>query len=171
MRTLVQRPIGSNCYSSQFTVKAVKHLDSVTVWGSFSAAGCGGLYFLSRNTTMNVERYKKVLQDDLLPCMEFHRTTHFLQDGAPCHVSKRIKNFLVDKPFEVFKTCWNFLKENLNDKDTGSVNKLITAINMPWVKDLSRDYLKKLSNLMPRRIQKVLDEKEDTTSYSLYDFR
>jgi hypothetical protein len=26
---------------------------------------------------------------------------------------------------------------------------------MPWVKDLSRVYLKKLSNSMPRRIQKA----------------
>jgi transposase len=176
-RTLVRRPVGSNRYSSQFTVKTVKHPDSVMVWGCFSAAGRGGLYFLPRNTTMNAERYEKVLQDHLLPFMDIHRTTHFLQDGAPCHASKRIKSFLEDKPFEVIdwpgnspdlnpiENCWNYLKQNLKDKDTGSVDKLIAAIKMLWVKGLPRDYLKKLSDSMPRRIQKVLAVKGDATSY------
>jgi hypothetical protein len=36
---------------------------------------------------------------------------------------------------------------------------------MPWVKELSRDYLKELSDSMPRRIQKMLAVKGDTTSY------
>jgi hypothetical protein len=105
--------------------------------------------------------------------MEFHRTMHFLQDRTSCHASKRIKNFLVTKPFEVInwpgnspdlnliENCWNYLK----DEDPGSVHKLITATKMLWAKDLSRDYLKKLSHLMPRRIQKVLDVKGDATSY------
>jgi hypothetical protein len=36
---------------------------------------------------------------------------------------------------------------------------------MLWAKDLSRDYLKKLSDLIPRRIQKVTDLKGDAASY------
>jgi hypothetical protein len=79
-------------------VKTIKHPDSMTVWGSFSPAGRGGLYFLPRNTTMNAERYEKVLEEHLLPFIEFHWATHFLQDGTPCHASKRIKNFLRTNP-------------------------------------------------------------------------
>jgi hypothetical protein len=71
-RTLVWRPIGSNRYSNQLTVKTDKHPDSLMVWCCFSAAGCGSLYFLPRNTTMNAERYEKVLQEHLLPFLEFH---------------------------------------------------------------------------------------------------
>jgi transposase len=77
-----------------------------------------------------MQRGMKRLQDQLIPFMEIHRTTHFLQDGAPCHVSKRIKNFLADKPFEVIdwpgnspvlnpiENCWNYMKDKLKDKDT-----------------------------------------------------
>jgi transposase len=91
--------------------------------------------------------------------------TYFLQDGAPFHVSKRIKSFLADKPFEVMdwpgnspdlnpiEKCWNYLKQNLKDKDTVSMDKLIAAVKMLWVKSLSREHLKKLRDSIPRRIQ------------------
>ncbi len=58
-RTIVRRPIGSNHYSSKFTVNTINYPDSVIVWGCFSAAGHGGLYFLPKNSTMNSETYKK----------------------------------------------------------------------------------------------------------------
>jgi hypothetical protein len=84
-------------------------------------------------------------QDHLIPCMEIHSTIYVLQNRAPCHASNRIKNFLVDKAFQVFdwlgnspdlnpnENCWNCIKEKLKDKDTGSVNKVI---RMLWVKDM-----------------------------------
>jgi transposase len=176
-RILVRRPIGSNRYSSKFTVKTVKHPDSVMVWGCFSAAGRGGLYFLPKNSTMNSETYEKVLEDHLIPFMQIHGTTRFLQDGAPCHASKRIKKFLADKAFEVIdwpgnspdlnpiENCWSYMKEKLKNKDTGSIEKLIKAIKVLWTTDMSRTYLKNLSESMPRRIQKVLAVKGEATSY------
>ncbi len=174
-RSLVRRPRGSNRFDSRFTVKTVKHPDSVMVWGCFSGAGgCGGLYFLPRNTTMNGEMYETVLEDHLIPSMNFHGATHFLQDGAPCHASKRIKKFIDDKPFEVIdwpgnspdlnpiENCRNFMKEKLKTKDTGSVPKLIQEIKMLWTTGLSKEYLKGLSDSMPRSIQQVLAVKGDT---------
>jgi hypothetical protein len=57
----------------------VKHPNYVMEWGCFSGAGGrGGLYFLPRNTTMNGERYEMVLEDQLIPFMNFHGVTHFL---------------------------------------------------------------------------------------------
>jgi hypothetical protein len=41
-RSLVRRPRGSNCFDSRFTVKTVKHHDSVMVLGCFSGAGGRG---------------------------------------------------------------------------------------------------------------------------------
>ena len=35
------------------------------VWGAMSAVGTGGLYFLTPGTTMNGEKYVKILQEKL----------------------------------------------------------------------------------------------------------
>jgi hypothetical protein len=71
------------------------------VWGCYT--GAGGLLFLPKNTAMNGETYQKVLEDHLIPFMAFHRATHFLHDGAPCHTRKRIKQYLADKPFSIIE--------------------------------------------------------------------
>jgi hypothetical protein len=83
-------------------VKTVKHPDSVMVWGCFSGAvGRGGLYFLPKKSTQNGERYQEVLENHLIPFMGIHEPTHFRQDGALCHASKRIKAYLAKQPFQV----------------------------------------------------------------------
>jgi hypothetical protein len=100
-RARVRRLQGSIRFDSCY-IKTVKHPDSVMVWGCLSGAvGRDGLFFLPINPTMNGERYHTVLKDHLHPFMRFHNCTHFLQDGAPCHSFKRIRNFLADQPFEV----------------------------------------------------------------------
>ena len=88
-----------------------------------------------------------------------------LQDGAPCHASKRIKTFLQDKPFEVIdwpgnspdlnpiENCWNYMKNKLKEVDISSVPRLQEALLKLWTQDLRKDYLVNLSNSMPRRIQ------------------
>jgi hypothetical protein len=43
---------------------------------------------------MNSEHYEKVLEDHHLPFMIMHGSEYFLQDGAPCHASKKIKTVL-----------------------------------------------------------------------------
>jgi hypothetical protein len=57
--------------------------------------------------------------------MRIHGSTYFLQDGAPCHASKKIKTFLAEQPFQVIdwpgnspdlnpiENCWNFMKNRL----------------------------------------------------------
>jgi transposase len=177
-RSLVRRPSGSNRFNSKFTVKTVKHPASVMFWGCFSGTGGrGGIYPLPQNTTMNSERYQHVLENHLVEFMRFHRATHFLHDGAPCHASKRIKNFLADQPFEVLdwpgnspdlnpiENCWNFMKEKLKTKDTGSIPKLIFEVKKLWTTGLPKEYLKKLSDSMPQRIKDVLAVKGDSSGY------
>ncbi len=93
------------------------------VWACFfGAVGREGLYSLPKNVTMNSEHYQQVLEDHLLPFVANHRSTHFLQDEAPCHASKRIKQYLADKLFQVMdwpgnspdlnpiKNAWNYRK-------------------------------------------------------------
>jgi transposase len=177
-RSRVRRPTGSNRFDSRYTVKTVKHPDSVMVWACFSGAvGRGGLFFLPKNVTMNGERYQQVLEDHLLPFMAIHRCTHFLQDGAPCHASKRIKQYLADKPFQVMdwpgnspdlnpiENAWNFMKNRLNSQDISSVPKLKEAITKMWTMDISVEYLRTLSDSMPRRMEEVIKNGGDMTKY------
>ncbi len=85
----VQRPKTVSRYKHQYTIPMVKHSASVMVWACFGGSHrIGGLYFLPINQRMNGDRYLKVLQHHLLPLMKIHKSTWFLQDGAPCHSSK-----------------------------------------------------------------------------------
>ncbi len=177
-RTRVRRPAGSDQFDSRYTMKTVKHPASLMVWASFiGACGHAGIFFLPPNVTMNGERYQKVLEDHLLPFMVIHRSTHFLQDGAPCHASKRIKDFLTDKPFKVIDwpgnspdlnpidNAWNFMKNKLRTQDISSVPKLKEAILKMWTQDICTEYLSSLSNSMPKRIEAVIKNHGNMTKY------
>ena len=50
------------------------------VWGAMSAAGTGVLYFLTSGTTMNGEKYAKVLQEKLQLHMTVHQCEVFMHD-------------------------------------------------------------------------------------------
>jgi hypothetical protein len=72
------------------------------IWGCFTGAvGTGNLYVVPKGVTMNRERYKEVLETKLIPFMQIHQATHFLQDGALCHTSEKTKDLLNAYDFEV----------------------------------------------------------------------
>ncbi len=68
------------------------------VWGCFSWQGRGGLKFLKKGEMMNSQRYPRVLEDKLELFMRIHKTSQFLQDGAPCHKAKIVTKWFVDRP-------------------------------------------------------------------------
>uniref|UniRef100_A0A9J8CY34 Transposase Tc1-like domain-containing protein n=1 Tax=Cyprinus carpio carpio TaxID=630221 RepID=A0A9J8CY34_CYPCA len=66
---------------------AVKHPETIHVWGCFSTKGVGSLIILPKNTAMNKEWFQNVLQERLLP------TIHEQFGDDPCmmehHVTKQ----------------------------------------------------------------------------------
>jgi hypothetical protein len=178
---MVRRGKQMNRYKHRFVVKTVKHAASVMVWACFSGKkGRGGLYFLPKNCTMNGERYKQVLADHLIPFMRIHKTAYFLQDGAPCHKSKVVMTFLkqsqeefsiIDWPgnspdLNPIENCWSHMKRKLKgDRNITSLTKLVEAIKMMWVQDMSLDYFQTLASSMPRRLRMVIEQKGKLTKY------
>ena len=57
------------------------------------------------------------------------------------------------------------MKNMLKKKDVSSVPKLTEAIRQLWIEDLKPDYLKKLSDSMPKRLEMVIAAKGDMTKY------
>lgn len=176
-RVQVRRPSGTR-YDSAYTVKTVKHSPSVMVWGCFSGkAGRGGLFFLPRNVTMNGERYMSVLDDHLLSFYEIHGTSIFMQDGAPCHTSKKVLAFLKSKKVKVLEwpgnspdlnpieNAWKIMKNKVKNGAVTSIPTLIEKIKDVWLHDISHEYLRTLAESMPRRLAAVIKAKGDMSKY------
>jgi hypothetical protein len=106
----------TNCYKQKYVVINVKHSASVMVWGCFSGVGGWGfLYFLPHKTTMNGERYIEMLKEKLLFWMNHQKASHFLQDGAPCHKSKKVMAFLQQQNFSVIDWPRNSRSESYQE--------------------------------------------------------
>jgi transposase len=135
---------------------------------------------LAKNCTTKRERNKKVLADDLIPSMRFHGTTVFLQDDTPCHKRKVVMNYLKESQVQFsimdwpgnspdlnpIENCWSYMKKKLKgNPGITSLPKLMEAIKMMWVKDMKLDYVQKLSDFMPKRLQIGIDVKGEMTKY------
>ena len=176
-RRSVRRPLGSDRNDPRFTQKTVKHPASVMVWGCFSAKGRGGLRFLEKGVTMNSERYIETLEERLPTHMHIHGCNIFMQDNAPCHRSRRTMGWFDEAEIEVLEwpgnspdlnpieNLWHVAKMKLQGKNTGSVPKLIRAIQDMWVNDLTPEYCRNLVDSMPRRLRRVIAAKGAMTKY------
>jgi len=174
----VRRPRGSDRFDPKYTRKTVKHPAGIMVWGAFSAHGRGPLYFLEPGKTMTGVRYIQTLESQHLTThMEVCGCTIFMQDNAPCHTSRVAKAWFEDKGIEVLdwpgnspdlnpiENLWHIAKMKLQKMDTSSNPKLQSAIKSMWLKDMDRDYCKRLVHSMPRRIRAVLKAKGNMTKY------
>ena len=121
---VVKRPLNVRRHDPRYTVKTVKHPDSVMVWGAISGIhGEGGLYLLPINATMGGSNYLGVLDDHLLPFWGIHQPTHFMHDGAPAYRTKLVTKWLKETDIPVLewpgnipdlnpiKNGWNVMKK------------------------------------------------------------
>jgi len=66
------------------------------MWGAFSANGVWRIRFLKKNETCNSAWYLKVLDKQVRWSASslFEGTFYLQDDGAPCHRSKTVKEFV-----------------------------------------------------------------------------
>ena len=172
----VRRPPGKR-YDDKYTVSTMKHPPSQMIWGAMSQHGIGGLFFLPSRTTMNGEKYVQLLSDKLQLHMQVHRCNILMQDGAPCHRSKLVTNFLKKKKVKVLdspgnspdlnpiENLWTVMKDKVAEKQLSSLPNLCRAMKEVWVKEISKEYCANLVNSMPRRLAAVIQNNGGHTKY------
>ena len=91
-----------------------------------------------------------------------------MRDGAPCHRSKVVLEYLWKSKVEVLdwpenspdlnpiENLWNYMKSKVEEKQPSRVKKLVTAIKEVWVKEISTEYCASLVKSMPSRFATVM---------------
>jgi hypothetical protein len=163
----------------KFTKKTMKHPEKVMVLGCFSWRGRGGLEFLNRGEMMNGAMYLQVLKDKLGLFMRIHNTSHFLQDRAPCHKAKIVTKWFQERPhitlikwpgnsldLNPIENVWSWMKDQLQGSTSRNMVEWRAEITRLWTEKMENsEYLKKLVERMPRRIQEVINREENATKY------
>lgn len=174
-----RRARGSDRFAPQFTKKTVKHPEKVMAWGCFSWMGRGGLEFLNKGEMMNGPRYLRILDEKLEFFMAQHATSHFLQDGAPCHRAKMVTAWFKDRPniqlirwpgnspdLNPIENVWAWMKRRLRDIPCTNMKQWREEITRLWViKMADSQYLRNLVESMPRRLNEVIEREGATTGY------
>ena len=158
----------------------VKHPIKVMIWACFSYHGPGRAHVIEGS--MNTESYiSDVITRRVLPQMSETFPDGggvFQQDNAPCHVSKRTKEFfrnhnvaLLDWPPQSpdcspIENLWALVKRKLAKLDCKNKNDLICAFIRVWNRDPEINELcKTLADSMIHRVNAVIEARGDSIDY------
>ena len=148
------------------------------IWGFFSAKGLG--HIMVNSGSMNSEKYVATLNDKLLTSAEeFYPEGNwiFQDDGAPCHWSKKTKDWVakncpetLDWPgnspdFSPIENLWGILKTKVRKHKLTTKESLISAIKKVWYEEISIDLCQKLAESLPKRISSCIQENGGHTKY------
>lgn len=167
-------------YNEDCIQRTVKHPPAVMIWSCISGEGPGPIYFV--NGTLRSDQYKTMLADVLLPYINSFMYTRynyiFMQDGAPCHTSKLIKDFLNDEEIEVLpwpgnspdlnpiENCWAYLKSKVYSRPNPTLSILKENIEDIWNNDQGlKDMIKACIASIPKRIRNVIKQKGGVTKF------
>lgn len=162
--------------------QTVKHGGgSLMFWGCMTYRGLGyGCQVYGG--AMNSEDYIKILDTTFKDSLEYYgyRPVDFIfqHDNDPKHVAKVTQAYLEDEGIEVLpwpaqsadlnpiEHVWNFLKVRigLREKRPTSIHDLWAIVQEEWEK-IPLEYLHRLYEAMPSRVQAVLKAKGGYTKY------
>jgi len=175
----VRRRTGEQ-HHPECVVTTVKHPTSIMVWSCISTKGTGRLYIVQG--TMKQDQYKTVLQTRLIPQLREwfpngERVT-FMQDGAPCHTAKSIKEFLVNENIPLLEwpgnspdmnpieSIWELVKRRVSAEIITTKQKLTERLIEVWCRDPEvKELTLNCINSMPRRVKALLKSKGASTKY------
>ena len=167
----VRRPLKSSAVNPRYTARTVKHPPSIMVWGCFSYHGRGAITILPRGVKMNTNVYLNILEEKLENFMDIYSCSTFQQDSAPCHVSKKSKDWfrqhsicLLDWPgnspdLNPIENLWMVVKQKLAGVHFNSLSALEEEIKRVWCTEITVPVCQRLVDSMPKRIQNVLRHK------------
>jgi len=159
--------------------QGVKHPPAKMFWGCFSKYGPGPL--LAIDGMMNSDVYISVLRRKVIPELSKRFPNGdgvFQHDLAPCHTSRKVKDFMQDNsvtlldwpgnspdinPIENF---WSVIKSRLRNRDCTTKVKLIEAVINIWCHDPELlEMCAKLVDSMPKRLELVLKARGGHAKY------
>lgn len=158
----------------------VKYPDSIMYWGCFSHGGVGPL--IAVDGMMNSVKYIGTLRQQAIPELRKRfpgKSGIFQQDLAPCHTSKKVREFFNTKKVSVLpwpgnspdlnpiENLWAIVKARLRAKECSNKTSLNMAINEVWSENDQElaEICSKLVESMPQRVQMCLKARGGHTKY------
>jgi len=151
---------------------------SAGIWGCIShkGTGCCEMY----KGRINQHTYRNTLENQLLPSVDlwYGESTSwlFMQDGAPAHTAKSIKDWFDENQVVLLPWCarspdlnpieniWAWMDRRLSRENLKSIEELMERVEALW-HEVPREIVMKLIESMPKRVRACYKAKGGHFSY------
>jgi len=163
-------------FKGQKPPQLTKHNPNVKimVWGGISYWGKTSLHVVEEN--LNGEGYLKLLKKhrrEMLDLFEGRGLWRFQQDNAPCHRTKKVKNYIkrwltpnihphpAQSPdLNPIELIWAQMKTLVENKKPTNKRELLNAILSSWDK-ITRESIRKCIHNLHKKMDSILDNNGD----------
>jgi transposase len=165
-------------YKIECLKPTVKNSIGVMVWGCFCNDKLGPLVLIEG--TLNSDKYIELLKEHLIPFLDsLGAENHIFQDdNAPCHASKKTKEWKQENLTEIFpwpaqspdlnpiENLWNELEKRIRNHRPMPKNKneFFAALQTEWYK-IDKSKLIQLVKSMRYRVAEAIRNKGHPTKY------
>ena len=159
-------------------VSKVKHPQKVMIWGAITPWGKSKLVFIDGR--VNAEKYLSILRESRITTfVKNHPDPHplLMEDGAPAHRAKVVAQWHADRGIKLLpnwpgsspdlnpiENVWGVMKRRIEKENPTNLEGIKKIILRVW-RALDGDFLRKLYDSMPRRMDLVIKAKGGVTKY------